>query len=78
MIEKSEDINMLPVAHTCSKCLELPQYKSKEILRDKLQMALTEGTEGFFIGWNEIQLFMIYKLFFNFSSYLEINLTLEF
>ncbi|XP_062513576.1 probable E3 ubiquitin-protein ligase HERC4 isoform X2 [Corticium candelabrum] len=36
----------LPVAHTCFNVLDLPEYGSKTVLRDKLIMAITQ-TEGF-------------------------------
>lgn len=37
----------LPRAHTCFNQLDLPNYRSKEILIDKLIYAITEGKEGF-------------------------------
>ena len=36
----------LPVAHTCFNLLDLPQYRDKVTLRDKLLQAMEE-TEGF-------------------------------
>jgi len=33
--------NYLPVSHTCSFALELPEYSTKEILREKLLYAIT-------------------------------------
>ncbi|KAK3089327.1 hypothetical protein FSP39_002760 [Pinctada imbricata] len=36
----------LPVAHTCFNLLDLPKYSSKQILQEKLTMAI-EQTEGF-------------------------------
>eukprot|EP00828_Plagiopyla_frontata_P005621 TRINITY_DN12303_c0_g1_i10.p1 TRINITY_DN12303_c0_g1~~TRINITY_DN12303_c0_g1_i10.p1 ORF type:complete len:136 (-),score=23.96 TRINITY_DN12303_c0_g1_i10:205-612(-) len=47
-ISKAYDINNLPVAHTCTNQLELPDYASKEILQDKLLKAIMES-EGFWI-----------------------------
>jgi len=41
----------LPVAHTCSKELELPLYDSKELMAQKFEIALGDGLKGFFIGW---------------------------
>jgi E3 ubiquitin-protein ligase HERC4 len=35
-----------PVAHTCFNLLDLPQYTSKEILREKLLLAI-EHNQGF-------------------------------
>jgi len=46
-IHKSFDINKLPTSHTCFNQLDLPEYKTKEALRDKLMIAITEGKEGF-------------------------------
>jgi len=40
----------LPVAHTCFNQLDLPQYESKEIMKEKILIALTEGSKGFYIG----------------------------
>jgi len=40
----------LPVAHTCSKELELPLYDSKELMAQKFEIALGDGLKGFFIG----------------------------
>lgn len=40
----------LPVAHTCFNQLDLPEYESKEIMKEKIFIALTEGSKGFYIG----------------------------
>jgi len=37
----------LPSAHTCFNQLDLPDYPSEEVLRDKLMQAVSEGHEGF-------------------------------
>ncbi|KAH9249349.1 hypothetical protein BASA81_012880 [Batrachochytrium salamandrivorans] len=37
----------LPSSHTCFHQLILPQYPSKEVLREKLLLAVTECSEGF-------------------------------
>lgn len=37
----------LPTAHTCFNQLDLPQYNTKEQLRERLLMAIHEGKEGF-------------------------------
>ncbi|KAF2276683.1 uncharacterized protein EI97DRAFT_466830 [Westerdykella ornata] len=37
----------LPISRTCIGRLELPAYKSKEELKEKLDMAIREGNEGF-------------------------------
>ena len=37
----------LPTAHTCMNQLDLPEYPSKEIIRNRLKLAITEGKEGF-------------------------------
>ena len=45
------DNQSLPLGHTCFNQIDLPEYKSKEILREKLTLAITEGGgTGFFIG----------------------------
>ena len=46
-IQKDFGIEKLPRAHTCFNQLDLPDYPSKEILIEKLTMAITEGREGF-------------------------------
>jgi E3 ubiquitin-protein ligase HUWE1 len=38
---------ILPSAHTCFNQLDLPEYSSEEILREKLLIAIKEGSEGF-------------------------------
>lgn len=37
----------LPTAHTCFNQLDLPVYSTQEELREKLLMAIKEGSEGF-------------------------------
>lgn len=37
----------LPTAHTCFNQLDLPEYSSEEILRERLTLAVREGSEGF-------------------------------
>lgn len=41
---------MLPSAHTCFNQLDLPEYTSEEETREKLLLAIREGTEGFGFG----------------------------
>lgn len=41
------DSSKLPTAHTCFNQLDLPVYTSKEELREKLLLAIKEGSEGF-------------------------------
>ena len=40
----------LPSAHTCFNQLDLPEYKSEEETREKLKLALKEGSGGFGFG----------------------------
>jgi hypothetical protein len=40
----------LPSAHTCFNRLDLPDYPSYEILKSKLLLAISEGSEGFGIA----------------------------
>lgn len=50
-ISSMYDTKSLPQAHTCFGQIDLPNYETKQILRDKLVMAMTEGGgSGFFIG----------------------------
>lgn len=37
----------LPTAHTCFNQLDLVEYPSKEVLRERLMTAIKEGSEGF-------------------------------
>jgi hypothetical protein len=37
----------LPTAHTCFNQLDLPDYDTKEVLRERLMTAIHEGREGF-------------------------------
>lgn len=41
--------NLLPISHTCSNVLELPDYKEKEELKKKLLTAI-ESNAGFEFG----------------------------
>jgi len=40
----------LPTSHTCFNQLDMPEYSSEDILRDKLEYAVSEGGEGFGFG----------------------------
>ncbi len=42
--------NRLPSAHTCFNQLDLPEYESKEVLQERLLMAIHEGATGFGFG----------------------------
>ncbi|KAK2955555.1 hypothetical protein BLNAU_9411 [Blattamonas nauphoetae] len=42
-----QDDARLPSAHTCFNQLELPPYTSKDIMRQRLFLAIREGSEGF-------------------------------
>ncbi|KAL4503248.1 hypothetical protein ABPG72_000854 [Tetrahymena utriculariae] len=46
-IHKAYDPKKLPIAHTCFNQLDIPDYPSKEILKKKLLLAISEGKEGF-------------------------------
>lgn len=39
--------HMLPSAHTCFNQLDLPEYPTEDALREKLLVAIKEGSEGF-------------------------------
>ena len=42
----------MPVAHTCTRTLDLPCYNSYEMLKDRLTLAINEGNEGgYLMGW---------------------------
>ena len=43
---QAED-SKLPTAHTCFNQLDLPEYSSKAILRERLTFAIEHGSEGF-------------------------------
>lgn len=45
----AKDYNRLPVAHTCFNQLDLPEYPSKELMRERLLLSITEGKGGFYI-----------------------------
>jgi hypothetical protein len=47
--DKKPRSNNLPVAHTCMNSLDLPDYETKEILNQKLRLAIFE-TKGFEIA----------------------------
>lgn len=39
--------NQLPIAHTCSWNMEIPCYKSKEDMKNKILLAIFEGQGSF-------------------------------
>ncbi len=43
----SDGAHLLPSAHTCFNQLDLPEYPSEEIMREKLLTACQFGSEGF-------------------------------
>ena len=50
-INSLSDAKSLPIAYTCFGQIDLPNYSSKEILKEKLTLAITEGGgTGFFFG----------------------------
>lgn len=46
-VHKAYNKTQLPMAHTCFNQLDLPEYDSEDILREKLLIAIREGSEGF-------------------------------
>jgi E3 ubiquitin-protein ligase HUWE1 len=46
-VHKAFNPLMLPTAHTCFNQLDLPEYPSEEVMREKLLIAIREGAEGF-------------------------------
>ncbi|CAK0888916.1 unnamed protein product [Prorocentrum cordatum] len=46
-IHRAFGADRLPSAHTCFNQLDLPEYPSEEVLREKLVQAVSEGHEGF-------------------------------
>jgi E3 ubiquitin-protein ligase HUWE1 len=46
-IHKAFGEDKLPTAHTCFNQLDLPEYATEELMREKLLLAIKEGSEGF-------------------------------
>jgi hypothetical protein len=46
-IHRAYGAHQLPSAHTCFNQLDLPEYGSEELTREKLLLAIREGSEGF-------------------------------
>lgn len=46
-VHKAYNAALLPTAHTCFNQLDLPEYPSEEVLREKLVLAIRECSEGF-------------------------------
>jgi hypothetical protein len=46
-IHRAEGGDRLPTAHTCFNQLDLPEYASEEVMRNKLVQAVNEAHEGF-------------------------------
>jgi len=42
--------NQLPLGHTCGFYIELPNYESKEQLKEKLSIAIFDGHVGYGFG----------------------------
>jgi E3 ubiquitin-protein ligase HUWE1 len=46
-IHKAYGSHLLPTSHTCFNQLDLPEYGSEELTRERLLVAIHEGSEGF-------------------------------
>ena len=46
-IHRAYGENKLPSAHTCFNQLDLPEYPSEDIMKEKLLISIKEGSEGF-------------------------------
>ena len=46
-VHKAYGTHLLPSAHTCFNQLDLPDYATEDELREKLLIAIREGSEGF-------------------------------
>ena len=46
-LQKADGVDRLPLSHTCFNQLDLPSYSSIDVMREKLMMALREGSQGF-------------------------------
>lgn len=46
-IHKAYGSHLLPSAHTCFNQLDLPEYLTEDALREKMLIAIREGSEGF-------------------------------
>lgn len=49
------DTKRLPISHTCFKSIEVPNYKTFDEMKRKLDVAFTVGIEGFGFAWNNIK-----------------------
>ncbi|KRX02286.1 HECT-domain-containing protein [Pseudocohnilembus persalinus] len=49
-INKENSENRLPVAHTCTKSIDLPVYSDYDTMQQKILQAIQEGNKGFHIG----------------------------
>ena len=46
----------LPSVMTCVNYLKLPQYSSKDVMRQKLEVAMKEGVGSFHLSWKSFEL----------------------
>lgn len=46
-VHKAYNKSLLPTAHTCFNQLDLPEYDTEEVMREKLVLAIRECSEGF-------------------------------
>jgi E3 ubiquitin-protein ligase HUWE1 len=46
-IHRAANSSALPTAHTCFNQLDLPEYSSVDTLKQRLLLALREGSTGF-------------------------------
>ena len=46
-VQKAEGLDILPIAHTCFNTIDLPEYSSREAMKEKILYAIREGSQGF-------------------------------
>ena len=50
IVTSYDEIDSLPIAHTCYNRLDLPRYADYETLRQKVLFAINEGNGRFFVS----------------------------
>jgi ubiquitin-protein ligase E3 A len=56
----SDDSDQLPTSHTCFNVLLIPEYSSKDKLREKLRLAITHSSGFGLVRWIEKLFFVVF------------------
>ncbi len=49
VLKSKRECDSLPISHTCFNQIDIPIYSSRDMMREKILIALKEGSKGFYI-----------------------------